>query len=464
MLHLIHLLERRFGAQRASHVAMRLLLASALLLMLGLGLLLSGRVAAQDAPAVDGPGIATRLLDHLDAGRYADAEAMFGADMAKAVPADKLKAVWESLPAQVGAARKRGEATTMRQGDATLVKVPLQYEKAELVAKLAIGADGKIVGFLIQPAEAPAVAAPVAGDANFSERDVAVGEGERALPGTLAMPKGDGPFPAVVLVHGSGAHDRDETIGPNKPFLDIARGLAAQGIAVLRYEKRSKARPQDFANGVFGVDDETTNDAALAVDALRKTAGIDPRRVFVLGHSQGGMMAPRIAAVSGHVAGLVMLAAPARPLLDIVVEQNRRLAVLDDGKVGDAERDAINALIQQVRATRDAATDPATKTVLGQPAGYWRSIVAVDAVAEAQSVALPMLVLQGARDIQVVDADWQRWRDAFHADQRTTFKLYEKLNHLGIAGEGEGSLAEYNVPGHVDATLIDDVAGWIKAH
>ena len=464
MLHLIHLLERRFGTQRTSHIGMRLLLASALLLMLGLGLLLSGRVAAQDA-SIDGAGIASRLLDHLDAGRYAEAEAMFGADMAKAVPADKLKAVWESLPAQAGEAKGRGETATMQQGETTLVKMPLHYAKAELVAKLAIGADGKIVGFLIQPAEAaPAPAAPVADDANFSERDFGVGEGERALPGTLSMPKGAGLFPAVVLVHGSGAHDRDETIGPNKPFLDIARGLAAQGIAVLRYEKRSKARPQDFAGAAFGVDDETTNDAVLAVDALRKTEGIDPKRVFVLGHSQGGMMAPRIAAVSGHVAGLVLMAAPARSLLDIVIEQNRRMAVLDDGKTSDAERDAVNQIIDQVRITRDPLTDAATKTVMGQPAGYWRSIDAVDAVTEAQSVALPMLVLQGARDIQVVDADWGRWRGAFHADKRVTFKLYEKLNHLGIAGEGDGNLAEYNTPGHVDAQLIDDVAVWIKAH
>ena len=143
MLHLIHLLERRFGTQRAAHIGMRLLLASALLLMLGLGLLLSGRVAAQAAP-VDGAGIATRLLDHLDAGRYAEAEAMFGADMAKAVPADKLQAVWESLPAQVGAAKGRGDATVTAQGGAVLVQVPLHYEKAELVAKIAVDGDGKI--------------------------------------------------------------------------------------------------------------------------------------------------------------------------------------------------------------------------------------------------------------------------------------------------------------------------------
>jgi len=176
------------------------------------------------------------------------------------------------------------------------------------------------------------------------------------------------------------------------------------------------------------------------------------------------MMAPRIAAVSGHVAGLVLLAAPARSLLDIVIEQNRRLAVLDDQKTSDAERDAITALIQQVRSIRDPATDAATKTVMGLPAGYWRSIDSVDPVAEAKSVALPMLVLQGARDIQVVDADWQAWRSGFHDNPKVTFKLYETLNHLAMPGEGEGNLAEYQQPNHVDPALITDVAAWIKAH
>ena len=463
MLHIVHMIERRYGPARGRQLVGRIAIASLLLLALGAGLAMSLPARAQ---AVDGKAIAIRALDHMDAGEYAQVEAMFDADMAKAVPADKLKAVWESLPAQVGKATGRGDAQTMEQAGSTLVQVPLHFEKAELMAKFAIEGGGKIVGFMIQPAQAaapPAPAPPVAEDASFSEREVMVGGDDRALPPTLALPKGDGSFPAVVLVHGSGPHDRDETIGPNKPFLDIARGLAAQGIAVLRYEKRTKARPQDFASGMFGVDEETTNDAVQAVATLRGIDGIDPKRVFVLGHSQGGMMAPRIAAVSGHVAGLVLLAAPARSLLDIVIEQNRRLAVLDDGKTSDAERDAITAIIQQVRITRDAATDPATKTVMGLPAGYWRSIDSVDPVAEARSVGLPMLVLQGARDIQVVDADWQGWRGAFHADPKVSFKLYETLNHLAMPGEGDGTLAEYQQPNHVDATLIDDVAAWIKA-
>lgn len=421
-------------------------------------------VPAQDAPSPT--AIATRLLDRMNAGEYAQAESMFTAEMAKAVPAAKLKAVWESLPAQAGTAKGRGDPTVDTQGGTTLVTVPLPYEKTGLVAKVAVAADGRISGFLIQPAPPPAPAPP-ADDAGFSERDFGIGTGERALPGTLAIPKGEPPsagWPAVVLVHGSGPHDRDETIGPNRPFLDIARGLAAQGIAVLRYEKRTQARPQDFAERAYTIDDETTDDAVAAIAALRATEGIDPKRVFVFGHSQGGMLAPRIALKAGDVAGLVLFAAPARPLLDILIEQNVRMAVLGDGKTSDAERAAIERLKLQVQTARKDGDAAAEALPMGLPASYWRSTDAVDPVVEAREAKLPMLVLQGARDIQVVDADWQRWRAGFHDDPKVAFKLYEKLNHLGIAGEGEGSLAEYGTPGQLDAQLIADVADWIEAH
>jgi dienelactone hydrolase len=421
---------------------------------------------APDATAPDATTIATTLLDRLDAHDYAAAETAFGAQMAAAVPADKLQQVWESLPKMAGEATGRGEPAVAAQDGVQLVTIPLHYAKGELVAKIVVAADGSIVGFMVQP-PAAAAAPPPAADANFSETDFSVGEGERALPGTLAMPKAAPPaagFAAVVLVQGSGPQDRVESIGPNKPFLDIARGLAAQGIAVLRYEKRTKARPQDFADGKVTIDSETTDDAVAAVAALRKAPGIDPTRVFVLGHSQGAMMAPRIAQHSGQVAGLILLAAPARPLLDILQEQRKRMAVLDDGKTSPEESAALDALKQQVAAVRASADVPVAQSPMGQPAAYWRSTDAVDPVAEARAVALPMLVLQGTRDIQVVDADWQGWKGGFHDNPKVTFKLYDGLNHLGIKVEGDDDLAAYSVPGHVDAQLIADVAAWIGAH
>jgi dienelactone hydrolase len=140
------------------------------------------------------------------------------------------------------------------------------------------------------------------------------------------------------------------------------------------------------------------------------------------------------------------------------------MAVLDDGRTSPEESAALDALKQQVAAVRASADVPVAQSPMGQPAAYWRSTDGIDPVAEAKDAALPMLVLQGTRDIQVVDADWQRWRGAFHDDPQVAFKLYDGLNHFGIGVEGDDDLAAYSAPGHVDAQLVADVAAWIGAH
>lgn len=352
---------------------------------------------------------ATALLDHLDAGEFTAAESMFTGDMARAVPAEKLKGVWAALPQQAGAATGRGTPVVEVLGDTRVVTVPLHHANAELVAKVAVQPDGRIAGFLIQPAPPPPAAGVDAG-AGFDEREFAVAD----LPGTLAMPataSAAAPVPAVVLVHGSGPHDRDETIGPNRPFLDIARGLAAEGIAVLRYEKRTKAHPGQFADGDYDVDEESTTDAVAAVAALRGVEGIDPDRIHVFGHSQGAMLAPRIARQSGEVAGLVMLAAPARRLLDLLPEQNRFVLGLD-GDISVAEQGFLDTLDTQIANARSGADVGPMALPLGLPAVYWRSMEAIDQVADARGTDLPMLLLHGGRDIQVTDTDWRLWESA----------------------------------------------------
>lgn len=417
---------------------------------------------AAATPAQGAIALATTLLDHLDAGRFAQAEAMFSPAMRAAVPADKLQQVWASLAQNMGPAGPRGLPTASLQGSMTLVSVPMPFAKASLVARIAADANGQVAGFLVQPAAPPAP--PPANSGAYVERDITVGNGERALPATLILPNGasaKSPVAAVVLVHGSGPHDRDETIGPNRPFLDIARGLAEQGIAVLRYDKRTKARPQDLASTDFTVDDEVTHDAVAAVATLHGVDGIDSSQVYVLGHSLGGMLAPRIARQSGKVAGVVLLAAPARSVLDLLLEQNHRLAARD-GSVSEQEQKALDQLQAQVDRVRRTGDVAHQDSPLGLPARYWRHLERIDPVADAQATNLPVLILHGGRDIQVVDADWQRWHSQLSGSRLATLRHYPALNHLGIAGNGPGTVEEYGVAGHVDAKLIDDIAGWIR--
>ena len=461
MIHIIRQIERRSGRRPGEgRIAMRTLLVSAAALLLGLGIMLSPRAKAGDFDAAQE---ANTVLDAMDAGDFAAVHARFDPAMSGAITVEQLAQGWKALPAQIGALKERGAARVVERDGRMLVTIPLQYEKAALTAMFAFDAEHRIGGFTVRPTTPPAATAPaVPADANYREVELRVGDENTGLPATLSIPNGEGPFPAVVLVHGSGPQDRDSTVGPNRPFLDIARGLAARGIAVLRYEKRTKARPQEFADG-GSIDLETTDDAVLAAALLRSQTGIDPKRVFVLGHSLGGMMAPRIGARDPQIAGLILLAAPSRPLLDILIEQNRRMAILNDGKASDAENIAIQQLTDSVAAVRSGREITAAQSPMGIAPAYWRSVEAVDPVAEARAIVQPLLILQGARDIQVVDADWQGWKNAFHDSPGVTFKLYETLNHLAISGEGDGNPQEYQTPGHVDATLIADIAAWIAA-
>lgn len=399
---------------------------------------------------------ASQLLDHLQAGDIAAAEAMFTPELAKDVPAARLQSLWQ----QLGGLKSRGPARVVEQHGMPTVLQPLQLGAGPFNVVVTVDAQGRIAGLLFLPVQpAPPPPPPVPADATYRESEVQVDSGKGALPGTLAMPVGKGPFPAVVLVHGSGPQDRNVTIGPNRPFLDVARGLAAQGIAVLRYEKRTKARPQDFS-GDFTVDDEITDDAVAALALLASTPGIDARHLYVIGHSQGGMLAPRIASRSGKVAGVVLWSAPARSLLDIMPEQHRYLFNLD-GQISPQEQAVMDRLDAQIAAARGTEPVAPAALPLGLPAHYWRTLEQVNPVADAKALSQPILVLHGGRDFQVIDTDWKLWSQALSGT--ATLHRYEQLNHLGIAGDGPGSIEEYNRPGHVDKTLIDDVAGWIKA-
>lgn len=409
--------------------------------------------------------IGEAFLDHLDAGRYDQALAMTTPEVQEGLANGKLQEVWEALPKQLGARQSRSALRGEIVAGTPVVTSTLAFGMMALDARIVVQTDGRISGFRVVPAAAP-VAEPAAleSNAHFSESDFPVGDGERALPGTLSLPIGDGPFPAIVLVHGSGPHDRDESIGPNKPFRDMAHALAERGIAVLRYEKRSKVRPQDFASGDFTVDEEVTDDAIAAVAGLRADARIDAAQVFVAGHSLGAMMAPRIAQRAPELAGLILLAAPARPLQDIVAEQVNYLAARD-GQISEDEQAGIDDVIAKVAAVEvlDAAT-PAADTLLGLPPRYWMDLRGYDPVETARTLPQAMLIVQGGRDYQVTrDGDFVRWEAAFDDEPRVQFALHSALNHLLIAGEGVPGPEEYAIEGRVDAAVIADIAAFVGA-
>src|SRR5262249_45530691 len=233
-----------------------------------------------------------------------------------------------------------------------------------------------VAGLLISPVGShaePWNAPSYVDNTAFSETEVQIGKAPLLLPGTLSLPRGRERVPAVVLVHGSGPHDRNEAIGPNRPFQDFAQGLASRGIAVLRYEKRTKAHPQQFGPSQrFTVREETIEDAVAAIVLLRARPGIDPRRIVVIGHSLGGTLAPRIPREEPGVAALVIMAGATRPIYDLIVEQLEYIAALNGPPDTKALDEIARAKAEAARAKNAKADD--NSPILNAPAAYWADL------------------------------------------------------------------------------------------
>ena len=289
------------------------------------------------------------------------------------------------------------------------------------------------------------------------------------LRGALTLPVGKKPFPAVVLIAGSGPNDLDETVEDNKPFRDIAEGLAKVDIASLRYDKRTFDYAQKVAaNPDFTIDDEVTDDALSALRLLAKQKQIDSQRVFVLGHSLGAQMAPRIAQRDPQLAGVIMLAAPARSFLDVVAAQIRELGPKQG--MSAVELDKLEQAIaaeQKLLDTANPANLPKGSFELlpGRPLSqvYLLSMQDVRQIAVAKSLTLPMLILLGGNDFQVSPTlDFDAWKHALAGKSNVTFHLFPGLSHLFMPGPTK-SPADYARPAHVDPAVIDTIANWIKA-
>jgi hypothetical protein len=282
----------------------------------------------------------------------------------------------------------------------------------------------------------------------------------------MSIPKEGAPFPAVVLVHGSGPQDRDETIGPNKPFRDLAWALASRGIAVLRYDKRTfhYRDRMDSLKATITPKAEVVDDALQAVDFLQEHESVDNDSLFVLGHSLGGQMVPRIGKRDSTITGFIIMASTTRPLEDIMLEQFTHIYSLD-GEVSDSEQVQLDKLAEQVEAVKSpelSAGTPGEELPLGVPGEYWLDLRDYDPAEMAAELPQSFLILQGGRDYQVTVADFEGWKQALGDRDNVEFKLYPDLNHLFLEGEGISTPQEYAEPGHIPERVIKDLTIWIK--
>lgn len=271
--------------------------------------------------------------------------------------------------------------------------------------------------------------------------------------------------PLVIFVHGSGVSDRDETIGPNKPFRDLAQGFAQKGIVSLRYDKRGYDRHQLTKQMMDSIDiyTETIFDAVDAINVAKQFSFIDTNQIYIVGHSQGAMCTPMIAKLSPKIKGIIMLAGPAKNLIDVLPEQARYMALLDDTITNLEEMQLTQNkwLVDKLKNPEELKKMP--KALLGGTGyKYWQSVKHFNQVETAKSLSIPIYILNGENDFQVIMSEYELWKTELTGKPNVQYISYPKLNHLFLETVGERGIKEYDIPGHIPQYVIDDLVKFIK--
>ncbi|CAH1221864.1 hypothetical protein PAECIP111893_04793 [Paenibacillus plantiphilus] len=420
----------------------------------------------------DYAGLAGYYVYSLFNGQHDVVLSLMNEELKKALPEERLGLLVQQLSAVYGQPKMQQSLAVGVNGVHTNVSMAYTMKGASLDFTIRFDADGRIDDLAINPMSVTAAFGKPAYDRNnYTEQEIVIGEGTFALPGTLTLPQGEGPHPVVVMVHGSGPHDRDSTIGGAKIFKDIAVGLASHNIAVLRYEKVTKEHTfKVSAQPKFTLKNESVDDVLQAVNLLKNTQGIDPSRIYIAGHSQGGYVMPLILDGDREVdiAGAILLSAPSEQMTDVLIEQqNNALARLQQAGLPEemqaAQKQAVAVWtgIAELVQNSSYSKDNLPQNFPIPPAYWWYEQRDYVPAEFAQKQTKPMLILQGENDWQVSMKQYEGWKEALKARNDISYISYPKVNHLLVEYDGVSVGMEYNNPAHVSATIIKDMAEWI---
>lgn len=376
-----------------------------------------------------------------------------------------LDILWEGLVSQKGKFREIKSIRMKEEQGYYSVYVTTLFDKGIIDIKVVFERNEKVAGIFFLPPkiEVPSKLPDYIRPELFKEILLDFGDEEWKLGGELTVPKGEGPFPLVILVHGSGPQDRDETIGPNKPFRDLAYGLSSKGIAVFRYDKRTKVYPEKFSRNIenFTVKEEVIEDLLQAIKFLKESQEIKISKIFVLGHSLGATLGPRIAMESGEINGLILMAGvPDGFYINKIHEQTKYIFSLD-GEINKEERQRLREIERQLEKVRKLEIKEG-EIIFGASKAYWEDLLKYNPVETLKKLKIPILILQGERDYQVTLKDFNIWKENLKGFENVKFKSYPDLNHLFISGKGKSTPEEYEKAGNISEEVIEDISRWIK--
>ncbi|OLZ42710.1 hypothetical protein A6E15_12360 [Natrinema saccharevitans] len=399
--------------------------------------------------------VATALVEDLGNERFERASERFRSNQrSRYGDPGRLERLWLALTTTSGSFEEILETSVTEEQQLRAVEVTAAFERGDHDCTVVVDGETQVRNCgLSDEYERPSYVDPDA----ITTQSVTLSVPDCSLPGTVTTPAEGDDVPGVVLVHDDGPMTADTPRGGTKTFADLAEGLATDGVATLRYDKRVPAC--EVAPEEYTLDRVTVDDAAVAIDRLRNVDGVDPNRIVVVGHGLGGRAAPRIANRDGGLAGVVGLAAPARPYPDFTFAQLEHKV-----SVGTHEWADLTATYEtwrdEIDRVRSGEYEPAER-LLGKPGAFWDSVGGYDHLETAAETDVPVLLCQGERDFQVsASDDLERWDGGFAG--ATTVETYADCNHLFMPGEGESVAVAYAVRNNVDEAVVDDIAAWVR--
>ena len=399
-------------------------------LLLSVALLIGGCGCVM---AQDGKAKAEELFRFLMDGKGDSVHVRLTEDIRSKIAPAVFSETPKQLEAQFGSFQSKGPWGTSTNGDMTVYYCDVRFECSALRFFTVFNKDGRAntVRFVPATPAAKSTTDNLLNNDKMAESSFELISGKYKLPAVLTLPKAGKKVPVVILVHGSGPNDRDESIGPNKPFRELAHELALRGVAVLRW--------------------------------VRGHASVDSTKVYILGHSLGATLAPLIAQQAhNRLAGVIMLSAAARPMEDLIWEQVTYLSTLPGNNQYGADK--LQQLKKQVDNVKVAGTRK-FNAELGGPMNasesYWVFAHNYNPLKTVAKLRLRMLLLQGERDYQVTMNDFSLWKSALQKRRNVFLKSYPELNHLYQRGVGKSTPGEYMKPDSIPAYVMNDVACWV---
>jgi dienelactone hydrolase len=298
----------------------------------------------------------------------------------------------------------------------------------------------------------------------FEERAVSLSSNDKPFSATLTLPsKRKGRIPAVIFVPGSEPESTEPTRDVEAMFADMARALAFRGIASLRLQEPPFPFSTLLGPKRLPLDEQIVNDAVVALNYVAHLPEIDGAALSIIGHHVGGTMAPYIAERYGHIRGIVLLAAAARPIEETLAERRKNTLEAQ----GASRQEVVEQLAGQNQIFADIRSGKISPTRLmdGATVAYWRDRMNRDCARKARDLHLPMLILQGGRDTRVTEADYDRLQSVLSktANPVAQFHWFPNLDHFFKNVPSTASSGSESARGQVDAVVTRTIVSWIES-